>query len=88
MCTTAAATERPARRQSFADLLTPVLQFEQGKHFGRLVAVRVSDESNTRRLAAGIDLDANGLCLAANTIPQPDREWVAPHCDSPPALQQ
>jgi hypothetical protein len=69
MCTAPPPPEGAASRQFFADLFAPVLQFEQGKHSGRLVAIAASDDSNTGGFAARIELDMNVLGLAANTIP-------------------
>jgi hypothetical protein len=44
-----------------------------------VIGALVADESNAGNLAAGIDLDPNGLHLAPNAILDPDCERVATH---------
>jgi hypothetical protein len=70
------------------DLPSPVNKLEQTEDFRRLVAVLLGDDRDARNLAAGIDLDPDGLNIAPDAVLQANREGVTTMHNHPAAREK
>jgi hypothetical protein len=86
-CCTGNAECHPCR-QRLADLPSPLGELGEHPNRGALVAAVLADEGNAGGLAAGVDLDADRLRLAADLVLEADRERTALVHDRPATTKQ